>query len=480
LGTFSAQVAAKIGPCYNRGMVRLTFHGAAETVTGSKYLLEADAARVLVDCGLFQGLKQLRLLNWQPLPFPAASVQAVVLTHAHIDHIGYLPRFVRDGFRGPVYCTPATADLAAIMLFDAAKNQEEDARFANKKGFSKHKPALALYEPADVPRTLKLLKTVDREEWFSPAEPIWMRYHTAGHLLGASAIEVEIRDRPKPMRIVFSGDVGRYDAPLYFDPLSPPACDYLICESTYGNRDHPDIPVLDELAEVVNAAVARGGVMLCAAFAIGRSQQLIYLLRVLIQQKRIPTIPIFLDSPMAADATNIYCRYVADHDLSEGQLVGSGCVFDGPNIHETRTVAESKEINNVKGPAVIIASNGMMTGGRILHQLEQRLPHPANTIVVSGFQAAGTRGRQLVDGARFLRLYGHDVPVRAAVVSMSALSGHAGHNELIRWLAPLSRPKQTFITHGELPSASALASELNTTRGWNAVVPKLGQSFVLE
>ncbi len=460
-------------------MTRLTFLGAAETVTGSKYLLEANSARVLVDCGLFQGLKPLRELNWKPLPFPASSVQAVVLTHAHIDHIGYLPRFVRDGFRGPVWCTPATADLAAIMLFDAAKNQQEDAEFANKQGFSKHKPALPLYEPEDVPRTLKLLKTIEREQWFSPAEPIWMRYHTAGHLLGASSIEVEIRKGAQPTRIVFSGDVGRYDAPLYFDPLQPPTCDYLICESTYGNRDHPDIAVLDELAGVVNAAVARGGVMLVPAFAVGRSQQLIYLLRVLMQQKRIPLLPIYLDSPMAMDATNIYCRYVAEHDLTEGQLVGPGCVFDAPNIHETRTVNESKEINEVQGPAIIIASNGMLTGGRILHQLEQRLGHSENTIVLAGYMAEGTRGRMLADGAKFLRLYGHDVPVRAAVVSMSSLSGHAGHKELLRWLTPLSPPKQTFITHGELPAATALANELQTTRGWNTVVPKLGQGFEL-
>jgi metallo-beta-lactamase family protein len=460
-------------------MIRLTFHGAAETVTGSKYLLEADGARVLVDCGLFQGLKPLRALNWKPLPFPASSVQAVVLTHAHIDHVGYLPRFVRDGFRGPVWCTPATADLAAIMLFDAAKNQQEDADFANKEGFSKHKPALPLYEPEDVARALKLLKTVEREEWFSPAAPIFMRYHIAGHLLGASSIEVEIRTGAKPTRIVFSGDVGRYDAPLYFDPLQPPACDYLICESTYGNREHPDIPVLDELATTVNAAVARGGVMLVPAFAVGRSQQLIYLLRLSMQQKRIPTMPVYLDSPMAMDATNIYCRYVAEHDLTEGQLVGSGCVFDGPNIFETRTVAESKKINDVKGPAIIIASNGMLTGGRILHQLEQRLGHPENTIVLAGFMAEGTRGRALEDGAKFLRLYGHDVPVRAAVVSISSLSGHAGHKELIRWLSPLSPPKQTFITHGEFPAATALADELRTTKGWNTTVPKLGQAFEL-
>jgi metallo-beta-lactamase family protein len=461
-------------------MIRLSFHGAAETVTGSKYLLEAGSARILVDCGLFQGLKQLRELNWKPLPFPSASVQAVVLTHAHIDHVGYLPRLVRDGFNGPVYCTPATGQLAAIVLFDAAKNQKEDADYANKKGFSKHTPAIPLYDAQDVARALKLLKSMDREEWFSPAAPIFMRYHNDGHLLGASSIETEIRASAQPAHILFSGDIGRYNAPLYHDPMPPPACDFLICESTYGNRDHPDQPVADELCDVVKAADARGGVILFAAFAVGRSQQLIYLLRTLIEQKRISEMPIFLDSPMADDATGIYCRYLDDHDLSEAELLAVNRALCAKAVQLVRTVDESKQINAVKGPAVIIASNGMMTGGRILHHLEQRLPHEQNTVVLAGFMAEGTRGRALADGAKSIRIYGHDVPVKAAIASMSALSGHAGHSELLRWLTPLAAPKQTFITHGELPSATALAGELRTTRGWNTKVPKLGESVVLE
>ena len=460
-------------------MLRLTFHGAAETVTGSKYLLEADRVAVLVDCGLFQGLKPLRLLNWQPLPFPATSVQAVVLTHAHLDHVGYLPRFVRDGFSGPVYCTPATADLAEIVLFDAAKNHEEDAGYANIKGFSKHTPALPLYDSQDVVRALRLLKRIDRMEWFSPAAPIWMRYQTTGHLLGASLIETEIRRGSQTTRILFSGDVGRYDAPLYHDPTPPPACQYLICESTYGNREHPDQPVLDELCTVVTGALERGGVMLFAAFAIGRAQQLIYLLRVLMESRRIAKLPIFLDSPMAINASEIYSRYPQDYDLNKAQLIGSQNVLDGQHVKLTRTVDESKQINDVSGPAVIIASNGMMTGGRILHHLEQRLPHERNTIVLAGFMAEGTRGRALADGAKSLRLYGHDVPVRAAVASISALSGHAGHRELIRWLEPLGAPRQAFFTHGELPAATALAQELHNTRGWNTTVPKRGESFEL-
>ena len=460
-------------------MLRLTFHGAAQTVTGSKYRLEADGADVLVDCGLFQGLKQLRQLNWQALPFPARSVQAVVLTHAHIDHVGYLPRFVRDGFAGAVYCTPATAELAEIVLYDAAKNHEEDADYANQKGFAKHAPALPLFDAQDVSRALKLLKAVKRMEWFSPAAPIWMRYQTTGHLLGASLIETEIRGSSQTTRIVFSGDVGRYGAPLYHDPVPPPTCDYLVCESTYGDREHPEEPILDELCSVVNQAVQRGGVLLFAAFAIGRSQQLIYLLRLLMDSKRIPELAIFLDSPMAINASDIYRRYPEDHDLGEEQLANSRDVLDGQHVHLTRTVADSKQINSISGPAVIIASNGMMTGGRILHHLEQRLPHERNTIVLAGYMAEGTRGRALADGAKSLRIYGHDVPVRAAVVSMSALSGHAGHRELIRWLAPLDKPRQAFFTHGEVPAATALAQELASTRGWNTLVPKLGQSVEL-
>ena len=460
-------------------MVRLTFHGAAETVTGSKYLLEADGAKVLIDCGLFQGLKELRLRNWQQLPFDPAGVNAVVLTHAHIDHIGYLPRFVKDGFRGPVYSTPATESLADLMLLDAARNQEDDADYANRKGFSKHKPALPLFDADDVKHAMTRFRTVHRGEWFSPAKPIWVRYHDTGHLLGSSMIEVEVRNGPKPLRILFSGDVGRYNAPLYFDPEQPPQCDYLICESTYGDREHPTIDVLDQLCEVVTAAIQRGGVMLVASFAVGRAQQLIYLLQVLIDQKRIPALPIFLDSPMAVSGMNVYRFYAAEHDLSEGLAVRSDFAFDLNHVQLAKTVGDSKQINNVKGPAVIISSSGMMTGGRILHHLRQRLPDARNTIVLGGFMAAGTRGRALQEGAKTLRMLGSDVYVRAAVVEMSGLSGHAGHSELRKWLEPLQAPRQVFLTHGELPSAQSLAAELRRDRGWNTLVPKMGQSVEL-
>lgn len=456
-------------------MTRLTFHGAARTVTGSKYLLEANGARVLVDCGLFQGVKKLRLLNWEPTPFDARSLDAIVLTHAHLDHVGYLPRVVKQGFERKIYCTEATAELAEIILLDSAKIQEYDAEYANKKGFSKHKPALPLYDGRDVEQTVKLFRETSREKWFSPAEPIWMRLHDAGHLLGSNFVEVEIRDQTPPLRIVFSGDVGRYDGPLYHDPQVPPACDYLVCESTYGNRDHPGGDLMASLEAVVRRGVARGGVMLVASFAVGRAQQLIYLLQVLKKEKRIADLPIYLDSPMATDATKIYKEHNEDHDLSEGELDSQHPVLAGPWVHLVGKTDESKALNKMKGPAIIISSSGMMTGGRIVHHLKQRLPHEENTIVLGGYMAVGTRGRLIQDGAELIRMHGMEVKVRAAVESIPGLSGHADRAGLLRWSRDLPAPRRTFLTHGEPESADALAETLRTDRGWDVRVPELGE-----
>ena len=460
-------------------MARITFHGAAETVTGSKYLVEAGDARVLIDCGMFQGLKKLRMLNWEPTPFDVKHLDAVVLTHAHLDHTGFLPRVVKEGFQRRVYCSEATAELAEIILLDSAKIQEYDAYYANKKGFSKHKPALPLYDGRDVEQTVKLFHETNRGRWFSPAEPIWMRFHDAGHLLGSNLIEAEIRDQDPPLRIVFSGDVGRYDGPLYHDPAPPPACDYLICESTYGNREHSDVDLMDSLATVVNRSVERGGVMLMAAFAIGRAQQLIYLLQLLKQDKKIPDLPIYLDSPMSCNATKVYKQHQEDHDLSEGELDHQHPVLAGPRVHLVREVEESKALNRQKGPAVIISSSGMMTGGRIVHHLKQRLPNSDNTIVLGGYMAIGTRGRQLQDGKDTIRMHGMDVPVRAAVESIPGLSGHADRSGLLRWSKDLPAPQKTFLTHGEPDSAKALAEELHTSRGWDVVLPALGETHEL-
>lgn len=461
-------------------MPRLTFHGAARTVTGSKYLLEADQARVLVDCGLFQGLKDLRELNWQPLPLDVRQLDAVVLTHAHLDHVGYLPRIVKQGFNKPVFANSATRELAEIILLDSAKCQEYDAQYANKKGFSKHKPALPLYDGRDVEKTLKLFRDVPRDDWFSPAKPIWMRYHDAGHLLGSNMIEVEIRDRQPPLRILFSGDVGRYDGPLYHDPVPPTECDYLICESTYGDREHPEESVLDALEEVIKRGVQRGGVMLMAAFAVGRAQQLMYLMQILKSQDRIPEIPVYLDSPMACDATAVYREHFDEHDLSDADLDPAHPALAGKNVFLTRSTAESKAINSLRGPAVILASSGMMTGGRIVHHLFQRLPDPSNTIVLGGYMAAGTRGRLIQDGAEFIRMFGHDVKVRAAVEKVPGLSGHADRSDLLKWLSNIERPpRRTFLTHGEPDAAAALRDELRRTRHWEIEIPKLHDSVEL-
>ena len=461
-------------------MASLTFHGAAETVTGSKYLLESEGARILIDCGLFQGLKKLRLMNWDKLPFAADSVQAVVLTHAHIDHSGYLPRLVKLGFEGPVHCTPGTLDLGELLLLDAAKIQEDDADYANRKGFSKHKPALPLFDARDASAALRQMQAVKRGEWFNPAGAIWCRFQDAGHLLGSASVEVELRNFRPAVRLVFSGDVGRYDAPLYHDPTPPPNCDYLICESTYGDRDHPESDLLESLASTVRDAIRRGGVILVASFAVGRAQQLLYLMHVLMRQNHIPELPIFLDSPMAVDATDIYADHAHEHDLTELKSARHDGTFSGRTVHLARSVAESKRINDVDGPAMIIASSGMMTGGRILHHLKRRLGDERNTIALGGYMAAGTRGRRLQEGAETLRIHGRDIPVKATVVSLSGLSGHAGRSELLRWLEPLESPRRVFLTHGERDSAASLAEELRSTRGWDVQIPSLGDKVTLE
>ncbi|RIK79688.1 MAG: MBL fold metallo-hydrolase [Planctomycetota bacterium] len=460
-------------------MARISFYGAAETVTGSKYLVEAGNARVMVDYGAFQGLKSLRELNWNRPAFDPKSLDAIVLTHAHIDHIGLLPRLVNQGYKGPVYGTPPTVELAALMLLDSAHINESDAAYANRKGYSKHHPALPLFDTRDVHHTLRLMKAIRRDAWFEVAPPIWIRYHDAGHLLGSAMIEMEIREGPKPLRILFSGDVGRYGAPLYFDPTPPPPCDYLVCESTYGDRDHPEGDLLDALAEVVRRVIGRGGVMVMAAFAVGRAQQLIYLLEVLMAERRIPEIKIFLDSPMAVDATELFCKYSDDHDLSEGKLPGRACAINGPHLTLIRTTEHSKLLNQIGGPAVIVSSSGMMTQGRILHHLRHRLPDRRNTIILGGFQAAGTRGRQLEERAKFIRLHHQDVPVRAAIEKIPGMSGHADRGELLKWLAPLPAPRHAFLTHGEKPAADALAETLRRERNWNVAIPRLGQTYEL-
>ena len=464
-------------------MATIRFLGAAGMVSGSRHLVETKTARVLVDCGLFQGEKQLRELNWKRFAVPPDSLDAVVLTHGHIDHSGWLPRLARDGFRGPIFTSPATADLLGLLLYDSAKCQAEDALYANRKGYSKHRPALPLYEERDVDQVLRLVRPVSREEWFSPAAGIRVRFHEAGHMLGSSFVEMELGGAAggdPARRIVFSGDVGRFDAPLYKDPLSPPACDYLVCESTYGDRDHPPSKPLDELEAVTKKALARGGMMLVASFAIGRCQQLVYLLRTLMGAGRLPEVPVWVDSPMAVDAMEVFRKHRAEHDFSEAAMQGVAESLASPFVRMAKTADESKAINSHAGPGIVIASSGMMNGGRILHHLARRLPDPRTTVLVAGFQAIGTRGRSLIDGAKFLRIHGRDIPVKAAVERVDALSGHADRHEIGRWLADMPAPRRVFLVHGEPPAARGMAEFLQQTRNWNVHVPAIGDTVEVD
>ncbi len=462
-------------------MPKLTFLGAAGTVSGSRHLLEVGDAKLLFDCGLFQGERALRRRNWKPLGVPANQIDAVVLTHGHIDHSGWLPRLVREGFDGPIYTTPPTADLLGLLLYDSAKCQMEDAAYANRKGFSKHHPALPLYEDIDVDRVLRQLHVVEREDWFEPCSGARCRLHDAGHMLGSSFVEVEAANGSRPLRLIISGDVGRYNAPLYNDPLTPPACDVLVCESTYGDRDHPEVDPLSELEHIVREAAQRGGLLLAASFAVGRTQQLVYLLRILIAAGRIPELPIWIDSPMAVEATHVFRKHVNEHDLSEAYEEGVAEALSAPWVRMAKSAEASRAINQEDGPGIVIASSGMMTGGRILHHLKRRLPDPRTTVLVTGFQPKGTRGRSLLDGAATLRIHGRDVPVAAAVRRINGLSGHADRRELVRWLSGLSsQPKQVFLVHGEPAAARGLAEQFRASFGWESTIPALGASFDLQ
>jgi metallo-beta-lactamase family protein len=463
-------------------MPGLTFLGAAGVVSGSRHLVDAAGGRVLVDCGLFQGEKDLREKNWDRFPVPPGSIDAIVLTHGHIDHSGYLPRLAREGFSGPIYTSPATADLLGLLLYDSAKCQAEDALYANRKGYSKHAPALPLYEERDVDRVLRLVRPVARESWFSPAGGVRCRFHEAGHMLGSSFIEMEAAREQGgvPVRIVLSGDVGRFDAPLYKDPISPPNCDYLVCESTYGDRDHTPSRPLDELEQVTNEAIRRGGMMLVASFAIGRCQQLVYLLRTLMAAGRVPETPIWVDSPMAVDAMQVFRKHRDEHDFTEAKMQGVAESLASPFVRMAKTADESKAINGHHGAGIVIASSGMMNGGRILHHLARRLPDPKTTVLVAGYQAKGTRGRNLIEGAEFLRIHGRDVPVRAVVRKVDALSGHADRHEIDRWLGSMAAPRRTFLVHGEPPAAAGLAEFIRSRRGWDVHIPALGEHVELD
>ncbi len=455
----------------------LTFLGAAGTVTGAKFLLDTGEARVLLECGLFQGLKELRLQNWEPPAFDPATLKAVLLSHAHIDHSGYLPRLTRAGFAGPVYCTSGTADLLRIMLPDAAHLQEEEAEYATRRGTSKHRPALPLFGVDDAEKALGLLKPQGLDRPVSVGRRISARFLRAGHILGAAIVEV----RAGEARLVYSGDLGRYAVPVMRDPDPVDEADILLVESTYGDRLHPKGDPADQLVAAVARAVGQKGWLLIPAFAVGRTQQLLYTLRELEEAGRVPALAVYLDSPMAIEATAIYARHPEDYDSDLARMASEGKrPFVPRRFHLSRSAQDSKALNDLEGPVIVISGSGMATGGRVLHHLRHRLPDPRTTLLFVGYQAAGTRGRLLKDGAREIRIFGEEIPVRAQVMVSDAYSAHADQGDILRWLGGFKRPpRMTWIVHGEPEAARALRERIAQDLGWPTAVAETGQTVSL-
>ncbi|MBD0371253.1 MAG: MBL fold metallo-hydrolase [Pyrinomonadaceae bacterium] len=466
-------------------MATISFWGGVGSVTGSKYLIESNGSKVLVDCGMFQGLKELRERNWQEPPFNPAELDAVLITHAHIDHTGYLPRLVAQGFRGPVYCSRGTADLVRILLPDAARLQEEEAEYRNRHGLSKHKPALPLYTEDDAREAIKLIHRVDNTgEPVQVARGIRAGFRIAGHILGSSLVLVDIevagRDK-KGRRVLFSGDLGHYDQPIIPDPVAPPQCDYLLVESTYGDRLHDPERPEDALERIIKDAIERGGPVLIPAFAIGRTQEIVYLIRELEDAKRIPILPVRVDSPMAAAATQAYINRKEEHDEEYTTILRDR--RHPLKTHSMITASsreESKRLNQESGVRILISASGMMTGGRVLHHALRILPDERATIVFVGYQAAGTTGRRILDGQREVKVLGQFVPVRCHIERIGGFSAHADWKEVIRWLEGLpAPPRKTFLTHGEPEAANAMAARIRERFGWETNVPNYGDRFEL-
>ncbi|NOK18402.1 MBL fold metallo-hydrolase RNA specificity domain-containing protein [Corallococcus carmarthensis] len=463
--------------------VTLRFLGAAGTVTGSKFLLETEGReqrRVLLDCGLFQGLKGLRLRNWEPPPFDPVTLDAVVLSHAHLDHSGALPLLVRGGFAGPIHCTPGTADLLEPLLLDSAHLQEEDAERANRHGYSRHQPALPLYTVEDARRVLALLRTHPYGTPFAPCEGLEVTFRRAGHILGSATVDVAWGRGDAARHLVYSGDLGRPGRPILRDPEAVPGADVLLLESTYGDRVHATWPE-EKLARVITRTAHQGGAVVIPVFAVGRAQELLWTLHRLRGEQRLPHVPVFLDSPMAQDVTELYCRHPEDHDVDMRRLTEQArCPLCGSEHHWVRTAEESQALLARTGPRVILAGSGMATGGRVLHHLKHLLPDARNTVVLAGYQAAGTRGRALQDGAATVRIHGEDVPVRARVETVDGLSAHADREELLGWLRTFPRPpRETWLVHGEPGAAEALARSIRERMGWRVRVARDGERVTL-
>jgi metallo-beta-lactamase family protein len=451
--------------------MKLTFLGAAGTVTGSKYLLTGDDTRVLVDCGLFQGVKKQRQRNWDEPPFDPKTIDAVIATHAHIDHTGYLPVLIRRGYKGPIYCTTATKQLCDVLLPDSGYLQEEEARYLNKHRFTKHEPALPLYTQEEAEATLKFFKTVPFDSAVALDGGFEFRFTRAGHILGSACIHVTHSGRT----VVFSGDVGRPNGPVMKPPAPIHRADYLVVESTYGNRRHTSEDPSAELAEVIRRTVERDGTVVIPAFAVGRTQAILHLLTELRDRGEIPKVPTYLNSPMAINATEIYCEHAGEHRLNRRECAEMFGVAE-----MVRSPQASKALNSTDGPAVIISASGMATGGRVVHHLKTLLPDPRNTVLFTGFQAPGTRGEQLLSGAEHVKIHGQIVPVRAEVVALHGLSAHADYSELLDWLSLFKEaPSRTFITHGEPVAADAFRFHMRDRLGWEGEVPEYLQTVKL-
>jgi metallo-beta-lactamase family protein len=480
-------------------MAKITFYGGVGTVTGSKYLLEHNGVQVLVDCGLFQGLRELRERNWSDPPFDPDRLSAVIITHAHIDHTGYLPRLVKLGYRGPVYTSKATADLLKILLPDSGRLQEEEADYRNRHDLTSHTPALPLYDEDDAREALTLIRTcsnngipTDLGGGFSAS------FYIAGHIMGASLVLVEMFEGIAPAeataevagetpalpstRFLFSGDLGHYDQPIVKDPAPPPACDYLMCESTYGNRLHGDVDSKSQMARIINDAVKRRGPILIPAFAVGRTQEVLYLIRELEEEKRIPVLPVIVDSPMAAQATQVYNRWNEEHDEEYASiLVQKRHPLRTQSMKTTAGRDESKRLNEMHGARIIISASGMLTGGRVLHHAVRMLPDENATIVFVGYQAAGTTGRRIEDGERRVKIMKTWVDVNCHVEKVEGFSAHADWKGVLRWLEGLPEaPKEVFTTHGEPDAAEAMAQHIRERFGWNVAVPQYQQTVELE
>ena len=452
-------------------MATLTFLGAARTVTGSKYLLDSDDSRLLIDCGLFQGLRELRRRNWSAWPFDPASLTAVVLTHAHLDHSGMLPRLVANGFKGRIYCTAGTAALCSLVLPDAAHLQEEDARLANERGYSRWSPAEPLFTTADAERALALLETVEFDTPIPVAPGIEAEFKHSGHLLGSAF--VRLRRAGGGPRILFGGDLGRYGRPVLPDPSPAPDAETLLLESTYGDRIHPDAEDETLLASVIEKTRARGGRVIIPSFAIGRAEELLYWIKRLERTGRIKPTAVYLDSPMAVEALRFYVDHEQelDDDVQAGD--GSASAYTTKWFRAVTSARDSMEISQSDHPAIVISASGMATGGRVLHHLARCLPDPRHTILFVGFQAEGTRGRALVDGAKTVKIHGGMVPVAASVQRVDSMSAHADQSEIVRWLQTFKTPPQhTYLVHGEPGAQDVLKAHLDTTLGWSVHVPQ--------